>query len=333
MVHATRAGRLLQGFRGEGLPISTRSATRWSISAGSRANLATSSRRSTSIRSWCASAAHSRSMALWCCDRHRRDIRRQRRRTTMIVRWRLRPLALLLCRCPPLPALRPQSVADFYRGKTITCYIGYGAGGGYDLFARTISRAHATPHPRQPDASCRSEHAGREQHAAGQSPRQARAAGRHRLRRGEFRAGVRHAVRAARESQGAVQRPRHDHDRQRGVVRRRAGRLAHRRREDARRRAPEGPDRRRDLAHRRHLSPAAGGQEYARPRQDAASSSAIPARARPRSRSSAARSPAASGTWRASRPAARNGSRTAASSSWRSLRRRRCRRCRPAYRW
>jgi tripartite-type tricarboxylate transporter receptor subunit TctC len=31
-------------------------------------------------------------------------------------------------------------VADFYRGKTITCYIGYGVGGGYDLFARTISR-------------------------------------------------------------------------------------------------------------------------------------------------------------------------------------------------
>jgi tripartite-type tricarboxylate transporter receptor subunit TctC len=31
-------------------------------------------------------------------------------------------------------------VADFYRGKTITTYIGYGVGGGYDLFARTISR-------------------------------------------------------------------------------------------------------------------------------------------------------------------------------------------------
>lgn len=33
-----------------------------------------------------------------------------------------------------------QSVAAFYKGKTITVYIGYGAGGGYDLFARTISR-------------------------------------------------------------------------------------------------------------------------------------------------------------------------------------------------
>jgi tripartite-type tricarboxylate transporter receptor subunit TctC len=33
-----------------------------------------------------------------------------------------------------------ESVADFYKGKTITVYIGYGVGGGYDLFARTISR-------------------------------------------------------------------------------------------------------------------------------------------------------------------------------------------------
>jgi len=33
-----------------------------------------------------------------------------------------------------------QSVADFYKGKTITVYIGYSAGGGYDLFARTIAR-------------------------------------------------------------------------------------------------------------------------------------------------------------------------------------------------
>jgi len=38
------------------------------------------------------------------------------------------------------PAAAQQSVADFYRGKTITCFIGYGVGGGYDVFARTISR-------------------------------------------------------------------------------------------------------------------------------------------------------------------------------------------------
>jgi tripartite-type tricarboxylate transporter receptor subunit TctC len=45
--------------------------------------------------------------------------------------------ALVLATAAPLKA---QSLADFYRGKTITCYIGYGVGGGYDLFARTISR-------------------------------------------------------------------------------------------------------------------------------------------------------------------------------------------------
>jgi tripartite-type tricarboxylate transporter receptor subunit TctC len=49
---------------------------------------------------------------------------------------------LLVVSAGPLAA---QSVAEFYRGKTITCYIGYGVGGGYDLFARTISR-HMTRH-------------------------------------------------------------------------------------------------------------------------------------------------------------------------------------------
>jgi tripartite-type tricarboxylate transporter receptor subunit TctC len=43
-----------------------------------------------------------------------------------------------------------QSVADFYRGKTITCFIGYGVGGGYDLFARTISRHMARHIPGNP---------------------------------------------------------------------------------------------------------------------------------------------------------------------------------------
>ena len=36
--------------------------------------------------------------------------------------------------------VRAQSVADFYRGKTITLYIGYASGGGYDLYARVIAR-------------------------------------------------------------------------------------------------------------------------------------------------------------------------------------------------
>ena len=43
-------------------------------------------------------------------------------------RWRCRP------------AHRRRSVADFYKGKTITVIVGYTAGGGYDLYARALAR-------------------------------------------------------------------------------------------------------------------------------------------------------------------------------------------------
>ena len=33
-----------------------------------------------------------------------------------------------------------DSVSDFYSGKTITLYIGYSAGGGYDAYGRTVAR-------------------------------------------------------------------------------------------------------------------------------------------------------------------------------------------------
>lgn len=35
---------------------------------------------------------------------------------------------------------KADSVADFYRGKTVTVYIGYGPGGGYDTYARLIAK-------------------------------------------------------------------------------------------------------------------------------------------------------------------------------------------------
>jgi tripartite-type tricarboxylate transporter receptor subunit TctC len=38
-----------------------------------------------------------------------------------------------------LPA-SAQSVADFYKGKTIQIIVGFGAGGGYDLYARALGR-------------------------------------------------------------------------------------------------------------------------------------------------------------------------------------------------
>jgi tripartite-type tricarboxylate transporter receptor subunit TctC len=37
-------------------------------------------------------------------------------------------------------AVAQESVADFYRGKTITISVGFSAGGGYDLHARTLAR-------------------------------------------------------------------------------------------------------------------------------------------------------------------------------------------------
>ncbi len=45
---------------------------------------------------------------------------------------------------------RAQDVADFYRGKHITLIVGYGPGGGYDLYARLLGRfigAHIPGNP------------------------------------------------------------------------------------------------------------------------------------------------------------------------------------------
>ncbi len=35
---------------------------------------------------------------------------------------------------------RAQSVADFYRGRTVEVYVGYSTGGGYDIYARMLAR-------------------------------------------------------------------------------------------------------------------------------------------------------------------------------------------------
>jgi tripartite-type tricarboxylate transporter receptor subunit TctC len=39
-----------------------------------------------------------------------------------------------------LPARAADPVADFYRGKTVQVLVGFGPGGGYDLYARTLAR-------------------------------------------------------------------------------------------------------------------------------------------------------------------------------------------------
>lgn len=45
---------------------------------------------------------------------------------------------------------RAQDVADFYRGKTLTIYVGFSAGGGYDSYARLLARHLARHVPGNP---------------------------------------------------------------------------------------------------------------------------------------------------------------------------------------
>src|ERR1700738_5054075 len=52
----------------------------------------------------------------------------------------LAAVLVLVVAVPLVTAARAQSVADFYRGKTIDLNIGYSVGGGYDLYARLIAR-------------------------------------------------------------------------------------------------------------------------------------------------------------------------------------------------
>jgi len=47
-------------------------------------------------------------------------------------------------------AAQAQAPAEFYRGKTINIYVGYGPGGGYDLYARVVAEflpRHLPGHP------------------------------------------------------------------------------------------------------------------------------------------------------------------------------------------
>src|SRR6516162_383374 len=47
--------------------------------------------------------------------------------------------AAILALCP-ISLAHAQSPADFYRGRSIDLYIGYSAGGGYDVYARALAR-------------------------------------------------------------------------------------------------------------------------------------------------------------------------------------------------
>jgi len=48
--------------------------------------------------------------------------------------------ASLAAFCPSMSLAARAEVADFYRGKTLRIIVGYGAGGGFDVYARVIGR-------------------------------------------------------------------------------------------------------------------------------------------------------------------------------------------------
>ncbi|HWJ87957.1 MAG TPA: tripartite tricarboxylate transporter substrate-binding protein [Pelagibacterium sp.] len=62
-------------------------------------------------------------------------------------------LAVSLCAtlAPVSGALAQDAVADFYRGKTVTIYVGFGPGGGYDLYGRLASDYLGQYIPGNPD--------------------------------------------------------------------------------------------------------------------------------------------------------------------------------------
>ena len=59
-------------------------------------------------------------------------------RTPRLLQHLLCALAVLAL-APHAPAQAQQSIADFYRGKTINLHVGFPPGGGYDLYARVVA--------------------------------------------------------------------------------------------------------------------------------------------------------------------------------------------------
>jgi tripartite-type tricarboxylate transporter receptor subunit TctC len=57
----------------------------------------------------------------------------------LVVTRDRRVVVAILALCP-ISVGHTQSPADFYKGKNVDLYIGYGAGGGYDVYARSLAR-------------------------------------------------------------------------------------------------------------------------------------------------------------------------------------------------
>src|SRR6185503_18120987 len=65
------------------------------------------------------------------------------------ARHTLTALTLTICAWTTPPA-KADAVSDFYRGKTVTLIVGYGPGGGYDVYARLVGRHLGRHIPGQP---------------------------------------------------------------------------------------------------------------------------------------------------------------------------------------
>jgi len=68
-----------------------------------------------------------------------------------MTRMGLRMLATAALVAAFAGSARADSVADFYRGKTVTLVIGYSVGGGYDLYGRLLARHIGKYIPGQPN--------------------------------------------------------------------------------------------------------------------------------------------------------------------------------------
>jgi tripartite-type tricarboxylate transporter receptor subunit TctC len=60
-------------------------------------------------------------------------------RGVIMRRWVAGSLTGIVLALPLANGAQAESVADFYRGKTVNIIVGYSVGGGYDLYARTMS--------------------------------------------------------------------------------------------------------------------------------------------------------------------------------------------------
>jgi len=67
----------------------------------------------------------------------------------MIVRH-LVCCATILAATTATPAASAESIADFYRGKTVTIYVGFGPGGGYDAYGQLLGMHIGRHIPGQP---------------------------------------------------------------------------------------------------------------------------------------------------------------------------------------